>query len=191
VTRKLPVPALVSTDELESVPTSAQLAQRFTPTLRRPVTIVALVTVVIALAFVASRISGPPTALPPSPVVESAPPPVIPPIEPVATGPAVAAPEPADELAPVAQLPKVEEPQAKPAVARPAEPRFSCEPTPEWKAIMRGNLEALEGVGNALEPVVLLAEIGKVGRAVNEATTVKDCARVSAMYEALHKRAVK
>jgi tRNA A-37 threonylcarbamoyl transferase component Bud32 len=191
VTRKLPLPALVSTDELgaAAVPTSAQLAEPFAPTWRRPALAVALMLAVVGLAFVASRIAGPPAVeVPPAPLVE-APPPPAPAIEPIAVAPV--APEPLDELAPVAPLPKPEDPKPKPAVAKPAEPKFSCEPTPEWKALMRGKLEALEGVGNALEPVVLLAEIGKVGRAVNEASTAKDCARVSAMYEALHKRAVK
>jgi serine/threonine-protein kinase len=86
-----------------------------------------------------------------------------------------------DELAPVATV------RPKPQVPKPA----ACEPTADWKRLMRGNLEVLETNGRGLPALEMEEEAEKVGRAIAQASTPAECAKANSMFEALKKRALK
>lgn len=158
------------------------------PQWRRPVTIVALVLLVMAGAFVASRmVPKDDPAPPPVKPVEVAAVAVVQPVALPAPSEPVPVPVPPDELAPLA---KVEPPKPKPAV-KPVEPKVTCEPTHEWKQMMFGNLAAVETYANKMSALEVSQESDRVGRIVHEAQTPKECARAIAEFEALKNRAIK
>jgi hypothetical protein len=65
----------------------------------------------------------------------------------------------------------------------------SCKPTPEWKRLMFGNLEALEGHADAIPMVEVLRESYRIGKLVHEANDEKSCRKAVREYESVHKRA--